>query len=615
MKKSKNLESIYKHLEEKALDYDENYEISRIFIKYRDECQYVDEIEKIKWEIDSLNIVVKDGEIKSKQAYPDETGNIIGYPSFEDINEGIYDYIEERHNLTNNPLLRAQYACILWNSPKKHSKYAKVAIESYIELAEICEKKDEKYPEKHYGLKVIRMIKNAFYLAYNVKHDVETIKKKIKKMIESYNADSSSLFVLRKNFIELMLKEKKVFRNDDLKKYVKLLWTYSEELKKKHRYHNAISLLELGETLSNRVNNEQYNWIKKIAETYEQLMINAEKNNNPTAVIFCQSALEKYQIINEEKKTEELYKKYEELKNAMPLFEVRTDIDLTEDIKKFKKAAKDFVKNKPEEMIKILMIDDNLLPKYDDMKKKAEDDAKRFISQTFFNTEILDQYGHSAQHFSNEYEKEYFNILRNYSMDLQLTYNYLIFFFLYESIKEDKFNYDILMNFLLENTWYGKTLEKNLPKGKKIEYNWINLLAPALYDYFEKMKIFIANKTYYPNLVLCIDSLVFKIEGLLRDMFRYGGGVTFYRTEDKEGRSLIREKDINALLYDDTIKNLFNKNDLLLFRFLLIEKAGYNLRNKVAHSLMTFKDYNIEYMNLLILVILKIGKYDFETRL
>lgn len=450
------------------------------------------------------------------------------------------------------------------------------------------------------------MMKSAFYLAYNVKHDVETIKKKIKKMIESYNADSSSLFVLRKNFIELMLKEKRVFRNDDLKKFVKLLWTYSEELKKKHKYHNAISLLELGETLSNRVNNDQYNWIKKIAETYEQLMINAGKNNNPTVVVFCQSAIEKYQIINEGEKIEELYKKYDELKNAMPLFEVGTDIDLTEDIKKFKKAAKDFIKNKPEEMIKILIIDDNLLPKYDDMKKRAKDDAKKFISQTFFSTEILDQYGHSAQHFSNKYEKEYFNILRNYSMDLQLAYNYLIFFLLYESIKEDKLNYDILLNFLLENTWYGKTLEKNLPNGKKVEYNWINLLAPALYDYFERMKIFIANKTYYPNFVLCIDSLVIKIEGLLRDMCHYGGGVTFYR-------SLIREKDINVLLYDDTIKDLFNKNDLLLFRFLLIEKAGYNLRNKVAHSLMTFKDYHIEYINLLILVILKIGKYDFDT--
>lgn len=77
MKESKNLESIYKHLEERALDYGENYEISRIFIKYRDECQDECEIEKIKWEIDSLNIVVKDGEIKSKLSYPDGTGNII----------------------------------------------------------------------------------------------------------------------------------------------------------------------------------------------------------------------------------------------------------------------------------------------------------------------------------------------------------------------------------------------------------------------------------------------------------------------------------------------------------------------------------------------------------
>jgi len=48
-------------------------------------------------------------------------------------------------------------------------------------------------------------------------------------------------------------------------------------------------------------------------------------------------------------------------------------------------------------------------------------------------------------------------------------------------------------------------------------------------------------------------------------------------------------------------------------KFLLVEKAGYNLRHKVAHSLMLFQEYNINYMHLLILAILKLGKYDFVS--
>jgi len=46
---------------------------------------------------------------------------------------------------------------------------------------------------------------------------------------------------------------------------------------------------------------------------------------------------------------------------------------------------------------------------------------------------------------------------------------------------------------------------------------------------------------------------------------------------------------------------------LLLFKFLLVEKAGYNLRHKVAHSLILFQEYNIDIMHLLIIALLKLG--------
>ena len=64
-------------------------------------------------------------------------------------------------------------------------------------------------------------------------------------------------------------------------------------------------------------------------------------------------------------------------------------------------------------------------------------------------------------------------------------------------------------------------------------------------------------------------------------------------------------------MFEEPIKKLFDQDDLLFFKFLLVEKAGYNLRHKVAHSLMLFQDYNINYMHLLILAILRLGKYDF----
>ena len=71
------------------------------------------------------------------------------------------------------------------------------------------------------------------------------------------------------------------------------------------------------------------------------------------------------------------------------------------------------------------------------------------------------------------------------------------------------------------------------------------------------------------------------------------------------------EKDIHGLLNEESLSNLFDEDDILFFKFLLVEKAGYNLRHKIAHSLLPYKEYSIEYLHLLFMSILKLGKYDF----
>jgi hypothetical protein len=114
-----------------------------------------------------------------------------------------------------------------------------------------------------------------------------------------------------------------------------------------------------------------------------------------------------------------------------------------------------------------------------------------------------------------------------------------------------------------------------------------------------------------PNLVLSVDSLTLKIEGLIRDICRLSGETTSYMTKDSKNRNVVREKDIHALLYEEPIKKLFDEDDMLFLRFLLVEKAGYNLRHRVAHCLMLFQEYSISHMHLLILALLRLGKYDF----
>ena len=56
----------------------------------------------------------------------------------------------------------------------------------------------------------------------------------------------------------------------------------------------------------------------------------------------------------------------------------------------------------------------------------------------------------------------------------------------------------------------------------------------------------------------------------------------------------------------------FSEDELKFLRFLLIEQTGYNLRHRIAHSFMISQQYAIDYMNYLIIAMLRICKYDFQ---
>ena len=67
------------------------------------------------------------------------------------------------------------------------------------------------------------------------------------------------------------------------------------------------------------------------------------------------------------------------------------------------------------------------------------------------------------------------------------------------------------------------------------------------------------------------------------------------------------------LLHEPELVKFINQDDLFFLKYLLIEKAGLNLRNMVAHSLIKYEEYAFDYMNLLIIGLIRLGKYDFKN--
>jgi len=607
-----DLKSLYNHLEKNATDYKYSHQIGKLFRELRDlkhKEDDLDEAEKAQWEVDFFNFWIKEGKLNPMFTGTNDKGEVIEYPTLDRFEDKTYEYLIERLDSTSNPLLKARYSHVLWCSPKKHAKYARMAVESYLRLGKIYEEKDKKEPKEHFGLDVLDAIKNAYSIACQVKYELDKIKSETRRLVNDFNFESSSSFALRANLIRLMLNDKRRFSKGDFLGVENICWKISESLAESNT-HGAIDMLELGEKVDQKLGKKTHDWRKRIAEYYESLM----EAGGLASVTFCQLALENYRKIKDEEKIKELEKKYSELKDSMKLKEFETKIDLTEHVKRCREIAEKVIQREPEDIIKLLMLNKNLLPKYKDVEKIAEELGKKFVARHLLPIEIIDQSGHPAQHFSDENEKKYYGILHQYDMELRLNKIYLINEIFFGAIRGNKLSADILLRFLNRYSWFGKDIPKRLTDNRIVQYNWLSLIAPALHEYFLQMHYYFQNPANYPNLVLSIDSLTLKIEGLLRDICKFAGVTTFYMMKDNKGRNIAREKDIHALLYEEPIKELFDEDDLLFFRFLLVEKAGYNLRNKIAHSLMLFQEYNILYMHLLILALLKLGKYDFVKK-
>lgn len=613
-----NLHGIYKHLEENALDYKYPHQIAALFQKIRDEMHEkgntVEEL-KAQWEVDFFNFWIDNGIVKHKFTFTDGKGEELGYPSFDRFTDETYDYLTERLASTDNPFLQARYAHILWSSPRKHGKFALIAIDSYLKLVGLYERKDKEKPEEHYGLDVLQTIKNAYSLSLQINDSskLDATKSEIKRLIFNFNPKSNSLFALRANLIELMLKGKRVFTKHDFADANKMCLRFAQELKVLGEIHKAITALELGEKIDNKTGEATCRWRREIARSYEELMKRNIGKNNSAALHFCQKAVIDYRKIQDSEKATELEKIYDELRTSTDFKEFRMEIDLEEYVRTCKKIAKKVAQESPERIIAFLMSDRKLLPRYNEMRAEAEKEMKEHPIQSIFPIVLTDERGHSVQHFSDEEEMLYYKILEKFKLYLENQHLPLINIIILEVLQEEKLTFDNMTQFFRMHSWFGKTLKRKLPNNQEIRYNWLSLIAPSLSEYFKQMKYHLASGIY-PMLVTPIDSLTLKIEGLLRDICRFAGVTTSRLTQDSKGRNIAREKDIHALLHEEEIRKLFDEDDLLFFRFLLVEQAGYNLRHKIAHSLMVPQEYGIRYMHLLLLALLRLGKYDFVKK-
>ena len=607
-----NLESLYKHIESKIITKYDVYGIKDLLKAFRDrmrDANKLDEANKARLEMDFVSFVVEEGEIgPDTQWY--ENGQVSVHPHVDLFDEAAYEYLIARLGATNHPRLKAQYAQILWCSSKKHKKYAEIAIDSYLELVSVYEREfdsKDKGDKHSFAEEISEVIINAYSIARQINDRVEELKAELKMLIQKFSSETPFCAA---DLIEFMLKHRKGFTKEDfvgLEDFCRQKAESSES-----DSWTAIKFLALGKRIDEKLDKQSYDWVRRIAQHHENRMKQVE-TAPLVALGFCMEAIKCYQQIGDDKKVAELQQRYSEFRVSVEFSSSETAVDVTEIVKACKDSAKQFVEHcTSDDIIRHFISGKGLLPTYQQIEESVKEQVKKSPTAHLLPKVIHDQRGNPTQHFNSVEEKQYFDILDGYKRQLYLYNLHLIREVFFEAILAKKLSFKILMDFITKHCWYGKEITGQFPNNQIVRFNWIDLIGPALNEYFRQINYYFEDCTAnVPNFVLSLDSLTLKIEGLFRHLCQLTDVVTSKQKPDKSKRTIVHEKDITALLHDDAIKKRLDQDDMLFFKFLLIEPWGFNLRHNIAHCLMSSEAYHLDCMHLVILALLRLGKYDF----
>ena len=599
---------VYKTIDDIAFSVFDKYD-NRV-IEYFKEIQggpslLPEELRHTQVEIDVQNFIISDNKLGPTFTGTDGSGKYFEYPSLKNFEDSDYEYLIERIRVTKNSSLRAKYCHLLWLSPKKRQEFAVIAIKEYCKTIKLTYSAISSINDNRYVFNLRLEISNAFYLSVStgIKIYIEQLKGIILRIAKKFDFNSEATY-LNIGLIDIMLNNSRFFKPLDFVGIEKKCFKYAII---QHQEHSKIDILILAYKVSQRINPKELKYIIELGKCYEEQSHIREKDSL-AAISFCQSAIKYYKKARKKEKLQELNDWYSHLKKSVSLGAIKHEFDVTDMVNEIRKSISELLKKSSEYILSYLMHSNTIFPTYDFLYDEALKQKNENSFTFLFASSILDEDGNTISHYVDENEKLQYSIIRGFDFYSKLSSSFFLQELMFRGIQSKKISAQIFIDFINNNLWLGK----NIIVKKENVHNWLDVLAPGLNDFFSQIHFYLQNPLNTPNYVLAIDSLAIKVEGILRNIYELRGIPASYQEDQGNGKLIDKQKDINTLLREDNMKSIISKDDLLLFQFVLIEKAGWNLRNKVSHTLIRQSAaYSIRYILFLVVIILKLGKNEY----
>ena len=552
-----------------------------------------------------------------------EDGSIIPFyrPDVANYTIEDFEYFEKRYRECKNLFAKTEYGLMVYFGAKtkysKHKEFKKQLCNELFRLSKDYYSKAEKGGDKNfYGMDFFHTIRLAFGIAENeqIEPELFDIIQYLFKIHRNWDTTKEGTLRILLDISALMSEYFVLFNSKiDFQKVLDKNLEGAKELEKTYIW-GAIYAVDRNINIEQKRKNPADTLNAYKAHLYEKLAVEAESRSNMSSVGFAEDALRIYKLLNDPDNIRRLEKYYSDLRGKFHLSEFRQSLPkeyhemITERIMSTVGASSDgeilyhFIKT----------------PWYDSIAKIKEQSlelSKQSVLLSMLSTTIVDKFGNTVDVFNTEEEKEKSNFWSSYSYNFQIGTHTMNLFFV-EAYKAGKLNYNSVLAYL-EKTWFNEVIERNY-HGRKVEIKPIDTLKPGLKRIFEELEKSYMDNEYQTDFVTVIDSLALKIEGLLRYFCERIGIATFKtRLKGKGSEKLVMEKLLDDLLADiahqplsrpDQITN-FDEEDRVFIKYVMAEKAGLNLRNAVAHSLMDIFEYSFEHVVVIFCIIMKLSKY------
>ncbi len=477
-------------------------------------------------------------------------GEVVESPSLSLVDGKMISYWDTRSKTTNNPLLKARYAGLVWDLSERttgQKPHFSTAIATTEALLQIAEHKFHKHE-----VDIIRKLERALYVAISIiKTDLIDRAKKAILDYETSVAQDSKLGLWGFSF-DLLIGNKKANLStteessiiDELEKRLARLqggdpWACEHAAERLARYYRT----------KNR-ENDVSRVIRLLGSEFERAASNAAPLAASSWLEHVHRIYIQYNLFTDaERVTKALRIVGPKIQGNMKTVSHKVEIPPQE----FESYIEQIIAGDVEESFVRIAV--NYIPKKEEIKKQLTDLAKKAPLSFLIKKHLTDHQGRVVAEIGALEDDLDGNIVHHMSQNMAFS---VIFLSTILDRAIEKFNLT------------DKTIVGHFYKSAVFMEQQRDILTAGIASYLQK------------DFLLSIHLLVPQIEAVVRNLVETSGGAVL-----RPGRGGgFHLKTLDDLLRSPELVAALGEDATLYFRVLLTDQRGWNIRNNVCHGLM-----------------------------